>query len=556
VPATNEYFGISVALNAAGDRLVVGAMYNSTNGTNTGKVYPYYLVNGVWTINAQGGFSSPVPTINEYFSYSVALNAAGDRLVVGAIGAGNTGKVYPYYLVGGVWTITSQGGFQSSTALSGEQFGQSVALNAAGDFLVVGAAANSIGGANTGKVYPYNLVGGVWTITSQGGFQSSTVLAGENFGVSLSLNAAGDRLVVGAVTNTSGAGKVYPYYLVNGVWTINAQGGFSSPVPATNEYFGQCVALNVAGDRLVVGAYGNSTDTGKVYPYSAFSTRYCNALASNTNIWVAGGGPTITSTLAYSLDGKTWTNNTTASVSYPFSGGICNALAWNGSKFVAGGSGTLPLAYSFNGITWYQSTFTGMTQCYGVTWNGSNWLACGQGTYTLATSPDGITWTGLPDQKFTGGKALAIAARNNQTNSLLNYTQSLTTGLRTDVTTLQSQVTLNLNNALGYNQLWYDVTSASPGPRIFQTGLNGLYTNTTGRPIMVSVTTGDRGYGDQLTINLFINGIQVSRVYILTAAPGFTTIGNSTVCGIVPVGQIYYCTATAGTVIERWLELR
>jgi hypothetical protein len=73
---------------------------------------------------------------------------------------------------------------------------------------------------------------------------------------------------------------------------------------------------------------------------------------------------------------------------------------------------------------------------------------------------------------------------------------------------------------------------------------------------MVSVTTGDRGYGDQLTIRLFINSIQVSRVYILTAAPGYTTIGNSTVCGIVPVGAEYYCTATAGTVIEKWLELR
>jgi hypothetical protein len=456
-----------------------------------------------------------------------------------AVGAIVSNKAFIYTnTTSAAWSSIAQ--VELTNTAGASYFGSGIALNALGTVCAVGAY-----GSNKAFIYT-NTTGAAWSSIAQ--VELINTAGASYFGWRIALNALGTVCAVGAYNSS----KAFIYTNTTGAaWSSIPQVELTNTAGASG--LGTSIALNASGTVCAVGAYVSN----KAFIYTLLTTRYCNAIVGNLNLWIAGGGPCLTSLLAYSLDGQTWANSLNTSASYPFSGGVCRAVAWNGSKFVAGGIGSLPLAYSFNGTTWYQSSFAGMTQCNGVTWNGSSWLASGQGgTSTLASSLDGITWSDLLDQKFSGGKALAITSRNNQTTSLLNYTQSVTAGLRTDVTSLQNQVTLNLNNALGYNQQWYDVTSASPGPRIFQTGLNGFYTNITGRPIMVSVTTGDRGYGDQLTIRLFINSIQVSRVYILTAAPGYTTIGNSTVCGIVPVGAEYYCTATAGTVIEKWLELR
>jgi len=93
-------------------------------------------------------------------------------------------------------------------------------LNAAGDVLAVGAYAQDSAGVNAGKVYLYSVASGVAT-------QTGTVVAGDaaasdQFGVSVSLNAAGDVLAVGAITQDSAAtdaGKVYLYSVAGGVAT-------------------------------------------------------------------------------------------------------------------------------------------------------------------------------------------------------------------------------------------------------------------------------------------------------------------------------------------------
>jgi hypothetical protein len=94
----------------------------------------------------------------------------------------------------------------------------------------------------------------------------------------------------------------------------------------------------------------------------------------------------------------------------------CNAVAWNGSIWVAGGLGQRVLGYSYDGLNWLPSAFTGFSVCNAVVWNGSLWLASGllqmQGQAQVqaqATSTDGITWT-----VNTNGAALgpALAARD------------------------------------------------------------------------------------------------------------------------------------------------
>jgi hypothetical protein len=475
-------------------------------------------------------------TIAEYFGNSVAINAAGDRLVVGAYlnstGIASAGKVYAYNYVSDTgWVLTQS--FQGTNTIS-ERFGYALAINSAGDRLVVGAYTNSTGVASAGKVYAYNYVVNTgWVLTQS--FQGTNTIA-ENFGNSVAINAAGDRLVVGANLNSGGvsnAGKVYAYNYVNGSgWVLisGANGSFQG----TNllaENFGYALALNDAGDRLVVGAYINPTgieSAGKVYTYQElFNPRLCNALASNTSLIVAGGGPTTTNMLAWSADsGSNWQNSYNGTTTFPFSGGVCQALGWNGSKWVAGGIGTNPLAYSYDGKTWIQSAngtgiFNGTpVQCSGITWNGVYWLAVGNGSTTLAYSSNGITWLSTP---YILNSALAIASRRVTSNALRSSASTLAT--------------------TSYNQEWINVTALR--------ATIVTYYNTTGRPIMVSITGPLTTGANFSQMFIYVNGqIAASGYY-----GGCTT--SPFINAIVPVNAAYYFTNTGTTnTFLYWLELR
>jgi hypothetical protein len=213
-------------------------------------------------------------------------------------------------------------------------------------------------------------------------------------------------------------------------------------------------------------------------------------------------------------------------------------LAWNGSKFVAGGVGSLPLAYSFNGSTWYQSSFTGMTQCNGITWNGYSWFATGQGgTSTLATSLDGITWSLLLDQKFSGGIGKAIAARNIPTTTLQSQITGLRTDLQSQTTSLQSQITLNLYNALGYTQTWQSVY---PSLRT----LDVLFF-TESQPIMLSILSNNTSTSILQSILITMGNGTVTN---------FQGYGRLTATVIIPANSSYQVNATHG--ISLWFELR
>ena len=92
------------------------------------------------------------------------------------------------------------------------------------------------------------------------------------------------------------------------------------------------------------------------------------------NIWVAGGRGT--NNMAYSQDGINWfqvpdSNNIITSE--------CRGVAWNGTMWVAvGGTGTVDpsrnsIAYSYNGINWNQVTGSPAVATIGngLAWNNS-----------------------------------------------------------------------------------------------------------------------------------------------------------------------------------------
>jgi hypothetical protein len=231
--------------------------------------------------------------------------------------------------------------------------------------------------------------------------------------------------------------------------------------------FGNSVALDASGTVLAVGAPVANSSNGAVVSFEVVftlvnlnnmneATRYCNSIASNKNIIVAGGGPTISaSSLAYSNDnGLTWNNSDSDNDAhtFPFSGQSCHAVAWNGSRWVAGGSGSNPLAYSYNGKTWYQST-NGATLlgetfvCNAVAWNGKYWMASIEGAsvggQTQLYSNDGMTWIASKNGNtlfIETNQALALATvKSGRVESRLVNVQS-------DIAALQKTLTDLINS--------------------------------------------------------------------------------------------------------------
>ena len=147
---------------------------------------------------------------------------------------------------------------------------------------------------------------------------------------------------------------------------------------------GQCVTntINYSYDGITWTGLGTST----------FGTAG-RAVGWNGVQWVAGGYNATAGILATSTNGLVWTPSANGSAIFSVQ---VNGLVWGGNIWVACGQGTNTLAYSLNGSTWTAGTGTLFsTAGYGVTWNGTRFVAVGTGGYTILTSTDGKAWSNV-----------------------------------------------------------------------------------------------------------------------------------------------------------------
>ena len=95
---------------------------------------------------------------------------------------------------------------------------------------------------------------------------------------------------------------------------------------------------------------------------------------------------------------------------------------------------------------------------------------------------------------------------------------------------------------IGASQTWQDVTASR--------AINVTYTNSTGRPIMVSTYA---YYSTNQYMELKVDGISV-------ALAGWSAFGSGyvggTVSAIVPAGSSYIAVSTGVSIIQKWAELR
>lgn len=235
-----ENFGSSVVLSSDGDTLVVGANGESSNATgingdqsnndapNAGAVYVYARSVSTWS--QQAYIKASNTDAGDIFGRSLALSSDGNTLAVGATNDDSTatgingnqgnssirrdsGAVYVFIRNATIWA--QQAYIKASNTGAGDYFGQSLALSADGDTLVVAAiyeASDATGinedqtndaASNSGAVYTFNRSVNVWSQSAY--IKAPNTGLSDIFGFSLDLSSDGSALAIGASRESSNA---------------------------------------------------------------------------------------------------------------------------------------------------------------------------------------------------------------------------------------------------------------------------------------------------------------------------------------------------------------
>jgi len=204
--APGDLFGVSVAL--FGDRIVVGAQLDDDNGYNSGSAYMFRWDGSQWVQEAK-----LLPTDGAaYDEFGLSVAVSGDRIVVGAIydddNGTNSGSAYVFRWDGSQWVQEQK--LLAADGAAGDFFGRSVALF--GDRIVVGAQLDDDNGTDSGSAYMFRWDGSQWVQEAK--LLPTDGAAVDEFGVSVALS--GDRIVVGAYgddDNGPNSGSAYVFYL-------------------------------------------------------------------------------------------------------------------------------------------------------------------------------------------------------------------------------------------------------------------------------------------------------------------------------------------------------
>jgi hypothetical protein len=154
---------------------------------------------------------------------------------------------------------------------------------------------------NSGHVRVYQYINNAWSKLGQDIDGEAT---SDQSGFSLSLSANGNIVAIGAINN-DGSGNMMPnsghvrvYQYINNAWSKLGQ---DIDGEASGDNSGHSVSLNAAGTILAIGAvynYGNGTDSGHVrvysavtyYPTEADALANTNPLGPGTSYTVGAGG--------------------------------------------------------------------------------------------------------------------------------------------------------------------------------------------------------------------------------------------------------------------------
>ncbi len=243
------------AMDAAGD-FVVAWTSDSQDGSNYGVYAQRYNSSGT----AQGtAFRVNTYTTGAQFLSSVAMDAAGDFVITWTSG-GEDGSGYGVYAQRYNSSGTAQGSqFPVNTYTTGNQLAPAVAMDAAGDFVITWESASQDGSGYGIYAQRYNSSG-----TSQGSeFPVNTYTTGNQARPVVAMDAVGDFVVAWTSTGQDGSGYgVYAQrYAANG-----STRGSECPLNAytTGNQQTPAIAMDADGDMVAAWQGQSATDTSGV----------------------------------------------------------------------------------------------------------------------------------------------------------------------------------------------------------------------------------------------------------------------------------------------------
>lgn len=253
-------FGSDVSLNEEGDILAVAQEYVDWNFSN-GRIHVYQYQNDAWVSLGQ---TVVINAIGTQGYVSVDLSGDGLSLIVRSVGV--SAQVYKYNGDSDLWE-QSEGNFPSTTDISISKDGNRIAL---------GQGNAAVNGINTGKVQVFQY-DGASSWVQLGEDIVGEAVAQESFGNSVSLNADGSVIVVGAPNNDgngNNAGHVRVFGYDGTSWI---QHGEDIEGEAASDNLGTSVSINAQGNIVSTGAPGhdgNGNNAGRVYVYRLNGTSW------------------------------------------------------------------------------------------------------------------------------------------------------------------------------------------------------------------------------------------------------------------------------------------
>lgn len=199
-------FGYSVALSSDANIMAVGA----NGGPSNRYTMMFQNVSGTWTQIGQ---------VVEDADRSISLSSNGNIVAIAAsYHNGLTGQVRIYQNIAGTWTQIGQ---EINGENSMDSFGQGVSLSSDGTIIAIGAGGSSNNFSRDGHVKIYKNTSNNWV---QIGIDIIGDEEKDYFGETVALSAAGDRLIVGATTQANSLtkkGYVKVYDLTDALSTDN-----------------------------------------------------------------------------------------------------------------------------------------------------------------------------------------------------------------------------------------------------------------------------------------------------------------------------------------------
>ncbi|MEM7334835.1 MAG: hypothetical protein AAF490_22350 [Chloroflexota bacterium] len=253
------FFGLKLASD--GNTLVIGAPFQDfSTVANSGRLYIYQKdQNNHWEFVTE--LFEPTNFIDETNYFGLAIDIAGDTIIVGAPGSGDGGAAYVFVNQDNEWRQFGER-IPAPDGAENVNFGHAVAINE-NTFIVTDDQAEISGKSRIGAAYVFELHEDHWE--QSGERLTEDVSVGDRFGTAVDVD--GDVMVVTHTAPYSKSGNAYLYYRQSdGEWILNT---VINPSTDSNDIrFGANVLLK--NHLLFVAAPDDETESqlnGAVYVY-------------------------------------------------------------------------------------------------------------------------------------------------------------------------------------------------------------------------------------------------------------------------------------------------